>query len=153
LAETPVLLSQEMDAIKRHFSSRIAEIDTLFDINEQDNALRKGIDRIIRRVDECIESGKTYLVLTDERLDETHVAIPMILAVSAVQSQLVRNKLRKRASILVRTTECMDVHCAAVLIGVGATVINPYLAEQTIIDRYKRGLFSASPSRGEADAR
>ncbi|MDX1975619.1 MAG: glutamate synthase large subunit [Rickettsiales bacterium] len=139
LAETPVLLSQEMDVIKRHYSERIGEIDTLFDVGSDD--LRGAIERIVQQAEAYLKAGKNYLVLTDEKMDEQHAAIPMILAASAVHSHLVKNKLRKKASILVRTAQCIEVHSCAVLIGVGATVVNPYLAEQTLSDRHKRGLF------------
>jgi len=141
LVDTPVLLTHELDTIKQHFAHRITEIDTLFDVSEDGNALRKGLDRIVQQAEAAMLAGKTYVVLTDERMDERHAAIPMILAVSAVQSHLVKNKLRKKASILVRTSECIEVHCCAVLIGAGATVVNPYLAEEILIDRHKRGLF------------
>jgi glutamate synthase (NADPH/NADH) large chain len=139
--DTPVLLAHEMAAIKKHFAQRVTEIDTLFDQQESENALRKGLDVLVQKAEAAVRGGKSYLVLTDERMDKDHAAIPMILAVSAVQSHLVRHKLRKKASILVRTAECMDVHSCAVLIGAGATVVHPYVAESTLIDRHKRGLF------------
>ncbi len=141
LVESPLLLTQELGAIKQHFGGRIFELDTLFDVSEGEHALRKGLDRLLAQAEKAMQSGKTFLVLTDEHMDKDHAAIPMILAVSALHSHLVKNKLRKKASILVRTSECIDVHCFAVLIGVGATVVNPYLAEETLIDRHKRGLF------------
>lgn len=141
LVDTPVLLSHEMTAIKQHFAHKVTEIDTLFDVDETDNALHKGLDAIVAQAEAAMRAGRSYIVLTDERMDEKRAAIPMILAVSAVQTHLVKHKLRKKASILVRTSECIEVHAAAVLIGVGATVVNPYLAEETLIERHKRGLF------------
>ncbi|MDE3015732.1 MAG: glutamate synthase large subunit [Pseudomonadota bacterium] len=178
LCETPVLLTPELSAIRQHFARRICEIDTLFDVTfphgGRDGAgaslekhqppgkhaplltaplpgegMRQGLDRIVQQAEAAVRSGKNYVVLTDERVDESRAAIPMILAVSAVHSHLVTHKLRKKVSILVRTSECIEVHACAVLIGVGATVVNPYLAEEIIKERYKRGLFtSTSPSRG-----
>ncbi len=141
IADTPLLLSHEMAFITDHFAERVTKIDTLFDANGGSNSLRKGLDELVAKAEAALRSGKSYIVLTDERMDESRAAIPMILAVSAVQSHLVKNKLRKKASILVRSAECFDVHCFAVLVGVGATTVNPYLAEATIIDRHKRGLF------------
>ena len=171
IADTPLLLSHEMSAITSHFNDRITEIDTLFSsplggglgwghssselnncpppslppigggTNGEENALRKGLDAIVAEAETALRAGKSYLVLTDERMDAHNAAIPMILAVSAVQSHLVKHKLRKKASILVRTSECFDVHAFAVLIGVGATTVNPYLAEATIINRHSQGLF------------
>ncbi len=138
LVDTPVLLTHEMNAIKQHFADKVTEIDTLFDVAQ---GLQKGIDALVKQAEDAMRAGKTYIVLTDEHMDGARAAIPMILAVSAVQTHLVKHKLRKKASILVRTSECIEVHSAAVLIGVGATVVNPYLAEEILIERHKRGLF------------
>ncbi len=139
LAETPLLLNREMEFITKHFADRITEIDTLF---ATDTNIKYGLNTLLAKAESAILSGKSYLVLTDERMDAANAAIPMILAVSALQSHLVKHKLRKKASILVRSAECFDVHCFAVLVGVGATTVNPYLAEDTIISRHKRGLFA-----------
>ncbi len=140
LCETPVLLGHELDAIRRHFSGRITELDTLFEVEADGNRLRRGIERLVEAAEEATRRGQSYLLLTDEHMDEDRAPIPMILAVSAVNSHLVKHKLRKRASILVRTSECIDVHALAVLIGAGATVVNPYLAEAAIAERHARGL-------------
>ncbi|MEK6745932.1 MAG: glutamate synthase large subunit [Pseudomonadota bacterium] len=141
IADTPLLLSHEMAFITRHFAERVTEIDTLFIPSPSGGGLAKGLEELTSKAEAALRSGKTYIVLTDERVDETRAAIPMILAVSALQSHLVKNKLRKKASILVRSSECFDVHCFAVLVGAGATTVNPYLAEATILERHKRGLF------------
>ena len=132
LVDTPVLLTQEMETIRTHFAERVCEIDTLFAVNE---SLRMGLDRVLQQAEAAMREGKSYILLTDERMDELHAAIPMILAVSALQTHLVKHKLRKKASILVRSAECIEVHCCAVLIGAGATVVNPYLAEEIIKSR------------------
>ena len=142
LVDTPLLLSHELSKITEHYADKITEIDTLFSADGGTNSLRKGLDAIVAKAEAAVRSGKSYLVLTDERMDTSSAAIPMILAVSAVQSHLVKHKLRKKASILVRTSECFDVHCFAVLIGVGATTVTPYLAEATIAERHARGLFA-----------
>jgi glutamate synthase (NADPH/NADH) large chain len=80
-------------------------------------------------------------VLTDANVDGDRAALPMILAAGAVHSYLVRQSLRTFTSLNVRSAECLDVHYAAVIIGVGATTVNPYLAEETIAARHARGLF------------
>lgn len=145
LVDTPVLLTHELSAIQHYFSDRVTSIDTLFDTQEPINALRKGLDTLVAAAEAAMERGQNYLVLTDERMDERFAPIPMILAVSALQTHLVKRKLRKKASLLVRTAECIDVHACAVLIGVGATVVNPYLAEETLMERHARGLLGKMP--------
>ncbi len=140
LADTPILLSHEMEAVKQHFKKRITRIDTTFALDAAGNGLRQGLDRIVAEAEKAALAGKSFLLLTDEAVDETHAAIPMILAISAVHSHLVKKKLRKKSSILVRTNECSDVHALAVMIGSGATVVHPALAEDIIAHRHARGL-------------
>ena len=79
-------------------------------------------------------------MLTDRNVSESRVPIPMILATGAVHSHLVRQQLRTFASVNVASGECLDVHHFAVLIGVGATTVNAYVAEAAIAERHERGL-------------
>ena len=87
-----------------------------------------------------MRSGAGHIVLTDHHSGPGKVAMPMILATSAVHSHLIRNGLRTFCSLLVRSAECIDPHYFAVLISCGATVVNPYLAEDSLADRIERGL-------------
>ena len=87
-----------------------------------------------------MREGCEQIVLSDEAVSESRAPIPMILAAGAVHSHLVRQGLRSFSSITVRSGECLDVHYVAVLIGVGATAVNPWLAEAAIADRHARGL-------------
>ncbi|HEU5046552.1 MAG TPA: glutamate synthase large subunit [Rickettsiales bacterium] len=140
LLSSPVLLNAELEKLRQHFADKVITIDALFPVDGGEEALRKAIDNVIAQAESAIQSGRPYIVLTDKKRDEKHAGIPMILAAGALNTHLVRRKLRKSASIIVRTAECLDVHHFAVLIGVGATVVNPWLAEATIFDRHARGL-------------
>ena len=140
ILSSPVILDHELATLKKHFADKITVIDALFKVHDSKHALRTGIDRVAHQAEAAIAAGRSYIILTDEKRDADHAGIPMILAVGAVQAALVQKKLRKSASIIVRSAECMDVHHFAVLIGTGATVINAYLAEETILQRHKRGL-------------
>jgi glutamate synthase (NADPH/NADH) large chain len=140
LAETPVLLSHEMQALTKHFAARITMLPTLFAAGGGEEALREAIRNLQVEAERATRAGASFLLLSDDGVDETHASIPMILAVSAVQAYLVRNKLRKKAAILVRTAECYDVHALAVLIGAGATVVHPSLAEESLRVAHAEGL-------------
>jgi glutamate synthase (NADPH) large chain len=83
-------------------------------------------------------------VLTDITRAPDKVAMPMILATSAVHSWLTRKGLRTFTSLNVRSAECIDPHYFAVLIGAGATTVNAYLAEDTIADRIAKGLIDGT---------
>ena len=106
-----------------------------------DTALRDALVRIQYAAEKAVSKGQVQLILTDQHTGPTRAAIPMILATGAVHTHLVRQKLRNCATIIVRSSECLDIHYFAVLLGVGATLINAYLAEESIIDRHERGLF------------
>ncbi len=156
LLSSPFILTPELKLLQKHFKDKITIIDTLFPLpttagghgEGNKNPLRQGLDRIIAQAEEAVHSGRPYLVLTDEKRDATHAAIPTILAVSAIQAHLVRKKLRKRTSLIVRSAECMDVHHFAVLVGVGATVVNPWLAEEVVLHRHKAGLLKEISAAG-----
>lgn len=139
LAETPVLLGYELQALTRHFEARITYLSTLYDVQSGEAGLRHAIEQLVANAEQATRAGASFLLLTDKGVDATHAAIPMILAVSAVHSHLVRQKLRKKASLLVRTSECHDVHALAVLIGAGATVVHPALAEESIRHAHANG--------------
>ena len=81
------------------------------------------------------DTGVVCIDEFDKMRDEDRVAIPGVLAAAAVHTHLVRRGLRSYASINVRAAECLDTHYYAVLIGVGATTVNAYLAEAAIADR------------------
>ena len=105
------------------------------------SAMRQAFDRICKEAEDAVRSGCLHIVLTDANVDADRAALPMILAAGCVHSYLVRQSLRTFTSLNVRSAECLDVHYAAVIIGVGATTVNPYLAEETIAARHARGLF------------
>ncbi|MGE3304176.1 MAG: glutamate synthase large subunit, partial [Hyphomonadaceae bacterium] len=98
------------------------------------------IDRIRVEAETAVLSGRSHIVLTDEMQGPGRIAAPMILITGGVHFHLVSKELRSYCSLSVRSAECLDTHYAAVLLGVGATTVNPYLALDTIADRVARGL-------------
>jgi glutamate synthase (NADPH/NADH) large chain len=139
--DSPVLTGEHWSRLKAHFGNAVAEIDCTFDVGGGPEKLRAAIQRIRNEAEQAVRQGKSEIFLTDEAISETRVGIAGVLAVAAVHTHLVRRGLRSYASINVRTAECLDTHYYAVLIGVGATTVNAYLAEAAIIDRQARGLF------------
>lgn len=95
-------------------------------------SLEKAIDHVCMEADRAYKDGANVLVLSDRGVDENHVAIPSLLAISALQQHLVRTKKRTKLSIILETAEPREVHHFATLIGFGASAINPYLALDTI---------------------
>jgi glutamate synthase (NADPH/NADH) large chain len=139
--DSPVLSNAQFAAMRDYMGSTAIEIDATFDATGGPGALRDGIRRIQREAEDAVRGGCTHVILSDERVDAERAPVPMILATGAVHSHLVRQQLRTFTSLNVRSGECLDVHYFAVLIGVGATTINAYLAQETVADRHRRGLF------------
>jgi glutamate synthase (NADPH/NADH) large chain len=137
--ETPVLTTDDFRALEAYFGDNAKTIDCTFQAKGE--RLRVALERIRQEAEEAVRGGCEQLILTDEKVGPDRAPVPMILATSAVHSHLTRQGLRAFSSITVRSGECLDVHYFAVLIGVGATAVNPYLAEAAIADRHARGLF------------
>jgi glutamate synthase (NADPH/NADH) large chain len=142
--ESPVISTGMFLRLKDHLEGRFFEIDCTYPVGEP-GALDAAIDRIRAEAEDAVAQGYGHLILSDERLSPTQAAVPMILATGAVHSHLVRRGLRTYTSINVRSAECLDTHYFAVLIGVGATTVNAYLAQECIADRHARGLYGTRP--------
>ncbi|MDG5496901.1 glutamate synthase large subunit [Niveispirillum sp. BGYR6] len=139
--ESPVLTTAEFRAMRKYMGTTAAEIDCTFDAGAGPNALRDGLRRIRQEAEDAVRGGATHVILTDEAMSGTRAPMPMILATGAVHTHLIRQQLRTFTSLNVRSGECLDVHYFAVLIGVGATTVNAYIAQEAIADRHRRGLF------------
>ncbi|MDP6804422.1 MAG: glutamate synthase large subunit [Rhodospirillales bacterium] len=147
--ESPVLLNAEFEAMRRSMGESAVEIDCTFGPDEPDedevgsaSVLRRAIDRIQREAEDAIRGGCVHVILSDKNTDADRAPVPMILVTGAVHTHLMRQSLRTFTSLNVRAGECLDVHHFAVLVGVGATTVNAYLAEETIAERHDRGLFA-----------
>ncbi|WP_300549486.1 glutamate synthase large subunit [Roseovarius sp.] len=140
--ESPFVGNAQWLEMIRQFNADVTEIDCSFAPGR--NALQKGLERIRAEAEDAVRSGSGHLILTDQNQGEDRVGMPMILATSAVHSHLTRKGLRTFCSLNVRAAECIDPHYFAVLIGAGATVVNAYLAEDSIADRIERGLIDGT---------
>ncbi|MBI1213382.1 MAG: glutamate synthase large subunit [Alphaproteobacteria bacterium] len=142
--ESPVISTGMYMRMRDHLIDRFYEIDCVFEFGPDgatDGALKAALERICKEAEDAVASGYGHLILTDERVGPGVAAIPMILATGAVHTHLVKTRMRTFTSLNVRAAECMDTHYFAVLIGVGATTVNAYLAQECIAERQARGLF------------
>ena len=98
----------------------------------KNSSLALALDRLFVACDKAYYAGANILILSDRGVDENHIAIPSLLAVSAVQQYLVRTKKRTAISIILESAEPRDVHHFATLFGYGASAVNPYLAQDCI---------------------
>ncbi|MFV1494530.1 glutamate synthase large subunit [Phaeobacter sp. JH18-32] len=140
--ESPFIGNSQWDELVKNLNAPLAEIDCSFAPGQ--GSLNAALARVRAEAEEAVSSGAGHIVLTDQHSGEGRVAMPMILATSAVHSHLTRKGLRTFCSLNVRSAECIDPHYFAVLIGCGATVVNAYLAEDSLADRIERGLLDGS---------
>ena len=129
--DNPILTNTDLLKIKNinipGFKSEVIPI-TYY----KNTSLEKAIDRIFVEVDRAYRDGANILILSDRDVDENHVPIPSLLAVSAVSKYLVRTKKRTAVALILESAEPREVHHFATLLGYGACAINPYLVQDTI---------------------
>jgi glutamate synthase (NADPH/NADH) large chain len=142
--DSPFVGNAQFDAMLSQFGDSVVTIDCTFPADAGPGALRQALEHIRDEAEDAVRSGGAHIVLTDRFQSEGKVAMPMILATSAVHSWLTRKGLRTFCSINVRSAECIDPHYFAVLIGCGATTVNAYLAQDSLADRIDRGLMEGT---------
>ncbi|KAG1331820.1 ferredoxin-dependent glutamate synthase, chloroplastic [Cocos nucifera] len=134
ILSSPVLNEGELDLLMKDLKLKPQILSTYFDIsNGLDGSLERMLMEICEAADEAVRNGSQLLVLSDrtEKLEPTHPAIPILLAVGAVHQHLIQNGLRMSASIVADTAQCFSTHQFACLIGYGASAVCPYLALET----------------------
>ncbi|MEO1251403.1 MAG: glutamate synthase large subunit [Pseudomonadota bacterium] len=142
--ESPVLTNGMHERLKRRLDQGIVEIDCTYpasEIRNDGDALRRALDRIRAEAEAAVRAGVGAVILTDEHQSAGKIAAPMILAAGGVHAHLTNVDLRAYCSIIVRSAECIDAHYCAVLVGVGATAVNPYLAFDTLGEEHARGIY------------
>ncbi len=135
----PILSSTDLMKIRamKKPGFQVATVSILYYKN---TPLDRALGRLEVAVDRAYREGANIIILSDRGVDENHVAIPSLLAVSAMEQHLIRTKKRTAVSILLESAEPRDVHHFATLLGYGARAINPYLAEETIVDLIEEGV-------------
>jgi glutamate synthase (NADPH) large chain len=112
-----------------------------FPVGGGERQLEKSVDLVCRRASLAVKSGYTLLILSDRGIDEEYAPIPSLLALSAVHNHLVREKTRNQVALIVESGEPREVMHFALLLGYGASAVNPYLAIETLEDLYREGAF------------
>ncbi|WP_288751569.1 glutamate synthase large subunit [uncultured Treponema sp.] len=100
----------------------------------KNTSLKEALDNLFITIDHEYHNGSNIIILSDRGVDENHVAIPSLLAVSGVEQYLVRTKKRTAISIILESAEVRNVHQAAMILGYGARAVNPYLAHECIAE-------------------
>jgi glutamate synthase (NADPH) large chain len=145
--DSPILLGRDFDVLVSHAGDYAHVLDITYPATDNPNALRLAIDAMLDAATQAVDAGKHTLILCDVNVSPERLAMPAILAAGAVHTHMVRLSKRKQLSIIMRTSSVVDTHSMAVLIGVGATAVYPYLAEATVMCACERGLLSEESNK------
>ncbi|HMN29923.1 MAG TPA: glutamate synthase central domain-containing protein, partial [Caldilineaceae bacterium] len=145
--KSPILSNEQLQKI-RHlrrpgFKSRVLPI--LFPIAEGAAGLEDAMQRLFAAADQALQEGVNIFVLSDRKVSREQAPIPALLATAGLHHHLIRNKTRTRVALIVESGEPREVHHFALLIGYGATAVNPYLAYEAIHDMIGQELLTDIP--------
>ena len=136
--ESPILSNSQFEKIIKFFKKNLKVLDCTFDVQTN---LKKRLNQLCLEAEVAVREGCKHLILSDKKISEKKAAIPMTIIFGAINSKLINLGIRGFVSINIQTAEVLDTHSFAVLLGVGATTINPYLAFDSIYQRYEKKLF------------
>ncbi len=126
-------------------------LSILFDAKQGPGSLGQRLEGLFAEAEAAIDAGRTLLVLSDRGVCAEKAPIPALLALSGIHHHLIRAGKRSQCSLIVETGEAREVHHFALLVGYGATAINPYLAFQTLQDMVNQGLLVGQDGNDQAD--
>ena len=135
----PILTNTDIIKIKS-MKAEGFKVEVVPIIYYKNTSLERAIERLFVEVDRVYREGANILILSDRGVDENHVAIPSLLAVSALNQHLVKTKKRTSVALILESGEPREVHHFATLLGYGACAVNPYLAQESIKELIDSGM-------------
>src|SRR5262249_36869293 len=126
---------------------RAVTLPMRFKVSEGGEGMRCALRELCETATTAIRSGATILILSDRGIDREYAPIPSLLATSGLHHHLVRDGARTKATLIIETGDAREVHHYCLLIGYGASAINPYLAFETIDDMIRQGLLTGIDHR------
>lgn len=137
----PVLNNRQLDILCniRYKGFKTVKLPMLFDVHKGRAGLQEALSNLCRQADQSVTDGVNYIIISDRGVDEDHAVIPALLAVSAVHHHLISVQKRVETALVVESGEIREVMHAALLLGYGASAINPYMAFAIIDDLVKHG--------------
>ena len=130
----PILTNRDLEKLRRVSQGDFlaTTLPMLFPVEEGAKGLERALNQLCRRTSLAIQSGYSRLILSDRGVDQDYAAVPSLLALAAVHNHLVREKSRTQVALVIESGEPREVMHFALLIGYGASAVNPYLALETV---------------------
>jgi glutamate synthase (NADPH) large chain len=142
----PILTNRDLEKLRRVSRGDLLAITlpALFRAGDGEAGLKRALDELCQRASLAVESGYSLLILSDRGVNKDYAPIPSLLALAAVHNLLVREETRTQVALIVESGEPLEVMHFALLLGFGASAMNPYLAIETLEDLAQRGLLPES---------
>jgi glutamate synthase domain-containing protein 2/glutamate synthase domain-containing protein 1/glutamate synthase domain-containing protein 3 len=146
---SPIIDNDDLAKVRNisNESFRAVTLPMRFKVAERGKGMRRALADLCQTATAAIRSGATILILSDRQIDKDYAPIPSLLATSGLHHHLVREGARTKATLIVETGDAREVHHYCLLIGYGASAINPYLAFETIDDMIRQGLLTGLDHR------
>jgi glutamate synthase (NADPH) large chain len=143
--EHPILTNRDLEKLRRVSRGDLlaATISTVYLAEERGAGLRRSIEELCRRASLAVRAGYTLLILSDRGEDSQYAPIPSLLALAAVHNHLIKEQTRNQVALIVESGEPREVMHFALLLGYGASAVNPYLALETVEQRTREAYLSA----------
>ena len=137
----PILNNTQLDILCniRYKGFKTIKLPMLFEAKRGKAGLQEALATLCKKAEESVTEGVNYIILSDRELDTDHAAIPSLLAVSAVHHHLIAVQKRVQTALIVESGEIREVMHAALLLGYGASAINPYMAFAVLDDLVRKG--------------
>ena len=149
----PILTNTQLDILCniRYKGFKTVKLPMLFECGKGEEGLREALDTLCKQAERSVDDGYNYIILTDRDVDETHAAIPSLLAVSAVHHYLISVGKRVQTALIVESGEIREVMHAALLLGYGASAICPYMTYAILDDLVNRKKIQENYATAEAN--
>ncbi len=149
----PILTNRDLEKLRRVSSGDLlaTTLPALFRAEDGERGLKQALDDLSARASHAVASGYSLLIISDRGVDSTYAPIPSLLAMAAVHNRLVREKTRTVVALIIESGDPREVMHFALLIGYGASAINPYLAIETLHDLKRRGLLPHNVTGNQAE--
>ena len=149
----PILNNTQLDILCniRYKGFNTIKLPILFDGTKGANGLRDALDTLCHQAEKSVDEGYNYIILSDRDVDETHVAIPSLLAVSAVHHYLTSAGKRVQTALIVESGEIRETMHAALLLGYGASALCPYMTFAILADLVKQHKIQEDYTTAEAN--
>jgi len=149
----PILNNTQLDILCniRYKGFNTVKLPILFECSRGEDGLREALDALCKKAEQSVDDGYNYIILSDRDVDETHAAIPSLLAVSAVHHYLISVGKRVQTALIVESGEIRETMHAALLLGYGASALCPYMTFAILDDLVKRGKVQENYETAEAN--